>query len=142
MVPQHAARAYATIGLETGVAAASPHAMILMLYDGALMSIREAAQHMAAGRIAERGRAISRAISIIDGGLKASLDLSRGGEIAGWLDQLYDYMNRRLLGVSLRDDAAGLAEVDGLLRELRGAWSEIANKSFPPVVALTQQAAA
>jgi len=142
MVPQHAARAYATIGLETGVAAASPHAMILMLYDGALMSIREAAQHMAAGRIAERGRAISRAISIIDGGLKASLDLSRGGEIAGWLDQLYDYMNRQLLGVSLRDDAAGLAEVDGLLSELRGAWSEIANKSMPPAVALTQQAAA
>jgi flagellar protein FliS len=105
-----------------------------MLYDGALMSIREAMQHMDAARIAERGRAISRAISIIDGGLKASLDLRRGGEIAGWLDQLYDYMNRRLVGVSLRDDPTGLVEVDGLLRELRGAWAEIANKSLSSAV--------
>jgi flagellar protein FliS len=142
MVPQHAARAYATIGLETGVAAASPHAMILMLYDGALMSIREASQHIEGARIAERGQAISRAISIIDGGLKASLDLRLGGEIAGWLDQLYDYMSRRLLAVSMRGETAGLDEVEGLLRELRGAWAEIANKSMPLPKTLKQQVAA
>jgi len=142
MVPQQAARAYARIGLETGVAAASPHAMILMLYDGALMSVHAAAQHMAAGRVAERGQAISRTISIIDGGLKASLDLARGGEIAGWLDQLYDYMNRRLLGASLRDDPSGLIEVEGLLRELRGAWAEIASKSTSLSNVPAEQAAA
>jgi flagellar secretion chaperone FliS len=54
-----------------------------------------------------------------------------------WLDQLYDYMNRRLLGVTLRNEVQGLVEVEGLLRELRGAWSTIA--SVPrPVVAVAQ----
>jgi flagellar protein FliS len=137
MLSQNAARAYAKIGLETGVAAASPHRMILMLYDGALLAVSDAQKHVAEGRIAQRGQSISRAISIIEEGLKASLDLSRGGEIAMWLDQLYDYMNRRLLGVTLRNEVQGLVEVEGLLRELRGAWSTIA--SVPrPLVAVAQ----
>lgn len=143
MVSQHAARAYAQIGLETGVAAASPHLMILMLYDGALLAVCTAKKHLQDERVAERGQAISRAISIIDDGLKASLDLTRGGEIAGWLEQLYDYMNRRLLSASLQSDAAALSEVEGLLRELRGAWAEIAGKSVAdPVAAATQKVAA
>ena len=137
MLSQNAARAYAKIGLETGVAAASPHRMILMLYDGALLAVSDAQKHVAERRIVQRGQSISRAISIIEEGLKASLDLSRGGEIAVWLDQLYDYMNRRLLGVTLRNEVQGLVEVEGLLRELRGAWSTIA--SVPrPVVAVAQ----
>lgn len=139
MVPQHAARAYAQIGLETGVAAASPHLMILMLYDGALLALCNARKHMQDDRVAERGQSISRAISIIDDGLRSSLDLTRGGEIAGWLDQLYDYMNRRLLSASLRSDVAALNEVESLLRELRGAWAEIAGKPAGTGVALASQ---
>ena len=113
--------------------------MILMLYDGALLALCNARKHMQDDRVAERGQAISRAISIIDDGLKSSLDLGRGGEIAGWLDQLYDYMNRRLLSASLRSDVAALNEVESLLRELRGAWSEIAGKPAGSVVAVASQ---
>jgi flagellar secretion chaperone FliS len=72
MLSQNAARAYAKIGLETGVAAASPHRMILMLYDGALLAVSDAQKHVAERRIAQRGQSISRAISIIEEGLKAS----------------------------------------------------------------------
>lgn len=146
MVANHAARAYAQIGIETGVAAASPHRMIMMLYDGALLAIADAQNHLAAQRIADKGQAISRAISIIDVGLKGSLDLERGGKIAGYLEQLYDYMNRRLLMASLRNEAGGLIEVARLLRELRDAWSDIAGRveASPapvPVVRLTRAAA-
>jgi flagellar protein FliS len=55
-----------------------------------------------------------------------SLDTGRGGAIAAQLFELYEYMGRRLLLASLRNDPAGLAEVAGLLRELRGAWTELA----------------
>jgi len=82
---------------------------------------------LAAHRIPDKGAAISRAIQIIEQGLKLSLDTVRGGIIAGHLRELYDYMNRRLLLASLRNDRAGLAEVARLLTELRGAWAEIAN---------------
>lgn len=93
MGPSSAAKAYAQISVETGVHAADPVRLVLMLYDGALASIADADRHMAAGKIADKGQAISRAIAIIDGGLRVSLDTSRGGAIAAQLYELYDYMD-------------------------------------------------
>ena len=130
MAPHTAAQAYARIGVETSVAAANPHRLILMLYDGALRAIAEAESYLDTGNIARKGEAISRAISIIEEGLKASLDMTQGGAIAGHLGELYDYMSRRLLMSSLRQDSAGLAEVARLLGDLRGAWAHIANASI------------
>jgi flagellar protein FliS len=125
MLPLRAAKAYSQIGVETGVAAASPHSLILMLYDGATQAIADARRHLDTGAIADKGRAISRAISIIDEGLKGCLDPA-GGEIAASLSQLYDYMCRRLLLASVKNDRNGLDEVARLLDELRGAWATIA----------------
>jgi flagellar protein FliS len=125
MFPQRAAQAYAQIGLETGVAAASPHRLILMLYDGALKAIGEAMTHAATGNVAARGAALSRALAIIDEGLKASVDVNAGGTIARHLVELYDYMTRRLLLASIRSDAPMMGEVADLLRELREAWAGI-----------------
>lgn len=124
MLPLRAAKAYTQIGVETGVAGASPHSLILMLYDGAKQAIAEAGGHLDAGRIAEKGRSMSRAIAIIDEGLKGCLDPA-GGEIAAQLAQLYDYMCRRLLLASLKNERGGLDEVSRLLDELRGAWAKI-----------------
>lgn len=126
MRPLAAAKAYSMIGVETGVAAASPHSLILMLYDGATQAIAEARRHLDAGAIPEKGRAVSRAIAIIDEGLKGCLDASAGGDIAAQLRELYDYMCRRLLLASLKGDRAGFDEVARLLDELRGAWATIA----------------
>lgn len=125
MGPHSAARAYAQIGVETGVHAADPVKLVVMLYDGALQAIADAERHMAAGRIADKGQAISRAIGIIDGGLAVSLDTSRGGAIAAQLQELYAYMGRRLLLASLRNELSGLGEVVRLLRELRSAWIDL-----------------
>ncbi|MGH8600372.1 MAG: flagellar export chaperone FliS [Burkholderiales bacterium] len=121
----HAAKAYSRIGLETGVAAASPHRLVVMLYEGALLAVMEAESHLAAQRAAQKARAISRAIMIINDGLKASLDPGQGGSIALQLHELYDYMGRRLLAANLHNDADALAEVARLLRELKSAWEAI-----------------
>lgn len=43
------ARAYVSVGVETGVSGSSPHALILMLYDGALESLRKAIGCIEAG---------------------------------------------------------------------------------------------
>ena len=119
-------RAYANIGVETGVMAANPHKLILMLYDGALQSVGVAKQAMLDGRTATKGEAISKAMEIIDNGLRASLDLEGGAEIAQRLAALYNYMCERLLHANLHDDPAALDEVRALLLELKGAWEEIA----------------
>ena len=135
MVAVHAAQAYARIGLETGVAAASPQRLIVMLYDGALAALAEAKGHIAAGRTAQKGRAIGKAISIVDEGLKAALDVSQGGDIARSLMQLYDYVSRRLLIANLRDDVGLIDEANQLLSELRGAWATLAEREATPAYA-------
>lgn len=125
MAVRNAAQAYARVGLETGVVAASPHRLVLMLFDGALCAIGDAEAHLVAGRIANKGESLSRAISIINDGLRASVDQTKGGKIAGYLLELYDYMSRRLLLGSLNSDRAALLEVSQLLAELRTTWAAI-----------------
>ncbi len=125
-----AAQAYARVGLETGVMAASPHKLIAMLFDGALLAIVKAEKHMAAGEIAEKGKAISHAMNIIGQGLRASLNLKEGGELAENLNALYLYMGERLLEAHLKNDPAQLQEVYRLLLDLKSAWDAIDTKNL------------
>ena len=122
----NAANAYANVGLETGVVAASPHQLIIMLYEGAELAVRMAIKHMNEGNIAKKSAAISKASTIILEGLQAALDTRNGGDIAQQLNALYDYMNKRLMLAHIRNETAPLEEVLGLLRELHGAWQQIA----------------
>jgi flagellar protein FliS len=124
---QTGVNAYAKVGMETGVIAASPHKLIVMLFDGALVAIGSALVFMRAGNISEKGRSISKAITIIDAGLRAALDKKAGGEIAESLDALYEYMSERLLISNLKNDTGMLEEVQRLLTELRDAWNAIAD---------------
>lgn len=120
---------YAQVGVETGVAAADPHRLILMLFDGTHAALVAARHAMTHGEIAAKGAAISKAIAIIDGGLKASLDVKAGGMLAERLANLYDYMLNRLLAANLRNDVALIDEVSKLLGELRGAWAQIGQRT-------------
>ncbi|MFS8977065.1 flagellar export chaperone FliS [Cupriavidus necator] len=125
MFARQAASAYAQVGVQTGAMSASPHKLITMLYDGARAAIARARFHLEGGNVAERGNAISKAIDIIDNGLRAVLDHEAGGEISANLESLYEYMVRRLMLANLRSDAALLAEVDALLESLASAWAQI-----------------
>ena len=121
------ASAYRRTGIDTGVAAASPHQLILMLFDGAIDAIKSAGSQMHGGQVAAKGAAIGKAVRIVEEGLKASIDRRSGGALADQLASLYDYAVMRLLQANLRNDAAALAEVHGLLDSLRGAWAQIGN---------------
>ncbi|WP_432261329.1 flagellar export chaperone FliS [Cupriavidus sp. TMH.W2] len=125
MHARNAINAYAQVSVQTGAMSASPHKLIAMLYDGARAAIARAKFHLEGGNIAERGNAISKAIDIIDNGLRAVLDHEAGGEISANLEALYEYMVRRLMLANLRRDAALLAEVDTLLEGLASAWAQI-----------------
>ncbi|MBQ5962698.1 flagellar export chaperone FliS [Massilia sp. ZL223] len=133
---QRGVGAYAKVGLETGVAAASPHKLIIMLYDGAMVALLSAINNMkgtnGAANVAAKGASISKAITIIDNGLRASLDKAAGGEIAQNLDALYDYMSRRLLQANIKNDVAAVEEVHGLMSDLREAWVAIGEKNEQP----------
>lgn len=116
--------AYQSAAAHGGVAAADPHGLILMLMDGALQRMAAARGCIEGGKLVEKSQLLHRVVQII-GELRGSLDLSAGGQIAGNLSELYDYMCRRLLKASLENSVPLLDEVSGLLREIRSAWSAI-----------------
>lgn len=121
------AHAYTRLDIETGVLTATPHQLTAMLFDGAIGALHQALAEMRQGHIDAKGRAISKAIMIIDSGLRASLDKTAGGQLAEQLDALYEYMSRRLLLANLRHDTAMIEEVQRLLGELRAGWQAIAD---------------
>lgn len=122
---RNALKAYSQVSIDGTVAQASSHKLILMLFEGALLSIAVARGHMHRQELAAKGMAISKAIAIIDEGLRVSLDLRTGGELAQKLDALYEYMNYRLLLANLHNDIEPLDEVGKLLGDLQEAWDSI-----------------
>jgi len=109
---------------ESALTDATPHKLIGMLFDGALESIAKATGAITSGDVAARGEAIGKAMTIVDN-LRAMLDSERGGEISANLEQIYDYICRRLLQASSEEDPALLKEVAGLLREVKSGWDSI-----------------
>lgn len=121
----NAISAYQRVGVETGIESADPHKLILMLFEGAQEALAKTRMHMQHNEIAEKGQMISKAIMIIDHGLKASLDMNAGGDLAIKLQALYDYMTHRLLVANIQNNIEIVNEVNKLLSELHGAWKEI-----------------
>jgi flagellar protein FliS len=115
---------YRKVGVQTGVENASPHKLIQMLLDGAIEKVQLARGYMERGDVARKCETVSWAMAIVDG-LRSSLDLRRGGEVAENLDALYDYMLRRLAEANLANDLAMLDEVARLLNEIRDGWNGI-----------------
>lgn len=127
--PHHGASVYARVGMETTVLSASPHQLIAMLFDGAKSAIAMARHHMCEERVAAKGQAISKAINIVENGLKASLDADAAGPdgaaLVENLSSLYDYIVQRLMYANLRDDPLLLDEAARLLDTIASAWSEL-----------------
>ena len=140
------AKAYAKVGIEIGAMSASPHQLITMLFDGAKTAIAMARHHMANKDISAKGQAISKAINIVDNGLKASLDADAAGvagaQLVADLSAFYAYVTQRLLYANLRNDPALLDEADRLLDSISSAWREIDPQRARPPEASDAPAAA
>jgi flagellar protein FliS len=121
--------AYSDVGVEAAVSTATPHQLIVLLFEGACQAVVMARAGIEAGDVPKKGAAISKAIDIILNGLRASLNLEEGGNLAQNLYALYDYMARRLLHANLHNDKAALDEVLNLLNEIHGAWMEIGKQA-------------
>ncbi|OON40567.1 flagellar export chaperone FliS [Izhakiella australiensis] len=124
-------RAYEKIGVESAVMSASQAQLITLLFDGALSALVRARLFMQDNNLQGKGLSISKAINIIDNGLKQGLEENSGDELTDNLLGLYTYMVRRLLQANLRDDVAAVEEVEGLLRGIADAWKEANGVSAP-----------
>ena len=126
---QEALKQYRQLGLETQVNNASPHRLIQLLMEGALERLNGAQAAMSRGDAATKGMLIGKAMGIISG-LRSSLDMNvEGSDLPERLDDLYDYMGRRLLEASTFNNAEMVTEVIDLLKTLKSGWDGITPQS-------------
>jgi len=109
---------------EQSVLTATPGQLVVMLYDGCLRFLAQAAFAMREGDVREAGMRLSRAEAIV-AELLATLDVEQGGAIASRLQGIYTFCNRQLVQARLERDADAIDTVAGLLGELREAWAQI-----------------
>lgn len=120
-----AMRQYQNVNTQAQAVDASPHRLIQMLMEGGLTRLAQARGAMEREQFAMKGELIGKAIGII-GGLRGGLDIANGGELALNLDNLYDYMVRRLSEANLKNSVEPLDEVAALLRDVKAGWDAIA----------------
>lgn len=121
---QQVVNQYKSIELESQVQSASPYELIDLLLHGVRTHVATAQGHIQRNQIAEKGEHISKAINIIEG-LKTSLNMEQGGEIAQNLVQLYDYIQQLLIKANLHNNEDLLAQSNQLLSEIHMAWQGI-----------------
>jgi flagellar protein FliS len=130
--PPNAAKlaAYRSTAVHSGVDAADPQRLVVMMMDGALERIATARGMMNHGGGAEKAQLLHRAVAIIDE-LRNSLNFKAGGDIALNLDSLYEYMCQRLMQANASNKPEWLDEVSRLLGEIRSAWLAIPQPRGP-----------
>lgn len=116
---------YQQVRVETGVQGASSHQLVAMLFDGFMEAVAQARGAIQQRDVVAKGQAITRAVRIIDEGLRAGLDLRAGGQLAQDLHDLYGYLTLRLTVANLKSDDAPLDECQRLMRPLQEAWLAI-----------------
>ncbi|WP_161983738.1 flagellar export chaperone FliS [Escherichia albertii] len=117
-------QAYAQIGVESAVMSASQQQLVTMLFDGVLSALVRARLFMQDNNLQGKGASLSKAINIIENGLRVSLDEESQDELTQNLIALYSYMVRRLLQANLRNDVSAVEEVESLMRNIADAWKE------------------
>lgn len=116
--------AYQSISVHGTVSGADPHRLVLMLMDGTLERLtiaRGCIERRGRGDVARKAQLLSQCISMI-AELRGGLNLAQGGELARNLSDLYEYMTRQLLRANADNNTGCIAEVQGLLGEIRSAW--------------------
>jgi flagellar protein FliS len=124
--------AYREVNASTAVEGASPHKLVSLLYQTLASEIAAARGAIARKDVAEKCRAIAKAVRIVEEGLLAPLDLKAGGALAANLDNLYRYLVQRLTLANLHTDDAMLAECSRLVDVLREGWDGIAGQVEMP----------
>ncbi len=124
-VSTRAASAYKSVAVETGVQGADPHQLVGLLFDALMQSMNLARGAMQRGDVEAKGKALGKAVRLLEEGLKAGLNPRDGGELAHNLRALYDYGIQRLTLANMRNDEKLIVEVATLIEPVAQSWKDI-----------------
>ena len=128
MNPMLALRQYQKVNGVAQTSEASPHRLVQMLLQGGLDRLAQAKGAIARRDVAQKGVLIGKAIDII-GGLREGLDLENHADSLTDLDNLYQYMSRRLIEANVTSDPAIIDEVARLLITVKEGWDAIGDQA-------------
>ncbi|TVZ38574.1 flagellar protein FliS [Alteromonadaceae bacterium 2753L.S.0a.02] len=101
------------------------HQVISLLLTGALERVSQAKACVRDGNEQDKIVLMKKIIGIING-LRQSLNMDAGGDIAVNLDKLYSYMTERLQGCKETEEMLVLSEVGKLIKNVQEGWEAIA----------------
>jgi flagellar secretion chaperone FliS len=110
--------------------------ILLMLYEGALISVRMARRGIEEKNPKLRGEKISKVLAILTE-LDCALDMEKGGELAENLSVLYRYIMDLLTVANVKDDPEALVAVESILGELYEGFRGAAQREALPVYTKT-----
>ena len=114
----------------TQVVTASREKILLILYEGAIRFTKQARVAMNDKKVAEKGKAISKATAILSE-LMATLDFKIGGQLAQDLENLYIFMIDKLIEANVNNKVECLDDVEKLLNTLYTAWKDVIENPRP-----------
>ncbi|MGP1366543.1 MAG: flagellar export chaperone FliS [Schwartzia sp. (in: firmicutes)] len=100
---------------------ATPEALTLMLYNGALRFMTEGREALEKKDFEEANTALQKAQNII---IEFRVTLNMEYEIAHQLMPLYNYVYDRLVEANLKSDVDKIDEAKHIITELRDAWAK------------------
>ncbi len=112
---------------KTQIETASPEALILMLYDGALRFISQAEIAFEDKNLEQTSNFLLR-VQAIFSELMTSLDKDKGGEIAENLERLYVFFLEKLGEANIKKDPKPMLEIKPLIQNLRNTWEQAMQK--------------
>ena len=115
---------YGQIKNDTQTTYASPHQLMLMLFDGAIEAMSLTIGAIQNDNFEVRSKQNTRSITIING-MRECLDMETGGELADNLYSLYQYMTKELFRASFKNDADAVQNIQTMLKDIRDSWEKI-----------------
>ena len=127
---------YPNVYFQNHVGTASREQLLIMLYDGAILFLRQARQARENGKRITRIEKTGKVVNILTE-LSNTLDFEHGGEMAVQLDSVYWFMIRELIRSNTQDDPEPLNVAERILVDLRDGWVQAIeqNKPAPRVAA-------
>lgn len=119
---------------------ASPIGLVIALYDQLTTDYRRAAAAIRRGDIEGRIAELNHALTVL-AQLESWIDRDRGGELAVNLTVFYGHLRARMMEASLRQNAALLDELIGLVLHVRTAWQQKDVPTPTPSASITRMTA-
>ncbi|WP_017672125.1 flagellar export chaperone FliS [Blastomonas sp. AAP53] len=118
---------YKAVDTVSRVEGASPHSLVLILFDELLLRLDASIRHAHRGEAIPMIQARARASAIVMA-LEESLDYEKGGELALALARIYREASRRINDAMSPDKVELLMSARQMLAEIAEAWRTIAPK--------------